>query len=565
MKKTRLILTLFLLPSLAGAAWAGSTDKVLAGLSLEEKVGQLFMIAIDTEIAGRYEPLIRKGRLGSALLRWDRFTGREVREFTAKLREWTDASPGKVPLIFAADHEGGPVFTQRLYGATVFPGNMALAASRNIAWAEEAAFITARELRSLGIQIDFAPVVDANTNPDNPIIGVRSFGEDPDAVADLSAAAIRGYRRGGVLPTAKHFPGHGNTAVNSHFDLPVIPQPLADWERLDLIPFKAAVKSRVPLVMTAHILVPALDPALPVTLSSAALQGFLRRKLGFDGVIVSDSLDMGAISKAYGMPEAAIRSLEAGCDILLVGKGDFPASYEKVLAAVKEGRISMPRIDESVKRILALKEAANLLGPARKPELAFEQVGGPAHQDLAQRIADASVTLLRNDESLLPLHLRESQALVVVMFRNNRFIPEAAGFRDELRRRHQRTQLIELAPQPDAQALDDAAKAARQGDVLVLGTYQIETMDNKSQAEFYGKLRTLGKPTIVVSLMNPYDLRSFPEAKTQLCAYGITPASLRALARIIFGEIKPRGQLPVSIPGFYKRGDGLAGFKAGPP
>jgi beta-N-acetylhexosaminidase len=260
------------------------------------------------------------------------------------------------------------------------------------------------------------------------------------------------------------------------------------------------------------------------------------------------------------MPEAAIRSLEAGCDILLVGRGDFPASYEKVLAAVKEGRISMPRLDESVKRILALKEAADLLGPARESKLAFEQVGGSTHQDLAGRIADASITLLRNDESLLPLQLPKNKTLVVVMFRGSHFSAEMAGFLDELRRRHQRTRLIELAPQPDARTLGDAAKAAGEGDVLLFGTYQIETMDNKSQADFYRKLRTLGKPMIVASLMNPYDLRSFTEAKTRLCTYGITPASLHALARVIFGEITPRGKLPVSIPGSHKRGDGLEGY-----
>lgn len=521
---------------LASAAFAtpsSPVEKILAGLSVEQKVGQLFMIAIDTEIAANYEPQIRAGRLGGVLLRWDRFTGGQVRDFVAKMRDWTDATPGKLPLLFSSDHEGGPLFTQRMYGGTIFPGNMALGAAGSAALAEEAAYDTARELKDLGIQIDFAPVLDVNNNPDNPIIGIRSFGENPAKVAIFGVAAIRGYQRGGVIPAAKHFPGHGNTAVNSHLDLPVIAHSMKEWEKTELVPFRAAIKAGVPMIMTAHIVVPAIDPTLPVTLSSAAIDGFLRKKLGFGGVVVSDSLDMAAIAKTYGMPEAAVRAFEAGCDILLLGKGDFPGSYDRVLASVRQGRVSEKRLDQSVRRILKIKDSSGLL-----------RFGIAAHQDLARRIAEASITLVRNQQSLVPFRLPEDKTLVVLMARHSRYAAEAALFKEELLKRHARTEFIELTPRPDVKAIDEAVEKARGGHVFLLASYQIDTLDSRDQVELYRRLAMLGKPIIIASLMNPYDLKNFPEARTQLCTYGITPASLRALVRVLFGEIKPKGRRP---------------------
>lgn len=529
-------------------------DRLLARLSVEEKVGQLFMIALDTEIAARYEPMIRAGKLGGAFERWDKFTGDESRAFAAQLRTWTDSSPNKVPVLIAADHEGGAAFTQRRYGGVVFPGNMALGAAGSADLARRAAAATARELRSWSVDVDFAPSVDVNNNPGNPIIGLRSFGDDPALVSRLGVAAIEGYLSGGAVPAAKHFPGHGNAATDSHLELPVIAEPLADWEKMELPPFRAAVGAGVPIVMTAHIVLTGLDPSLPVTLSSAALQGVLRRRLGFTGVAVSDALDMNAIAKTYGTPEAALRSFLAGCDILLTGKGDYPGAYERVLAAAKDGTIPRERLDASARRILRVKRRARLFSERKAVE--YDKA---ADEALAARIAERAATLLKND-GVLPLKLRADQKLLVVAARSGRFEGDAALLEAELKRRHANTELIAAPIYPKPDFVEQVAAKASTAAVVVLGTFQLEALSSDKQAALYGRLRTLGKPIVVASLMNPYDLARFPDASAMTASYGVTPASMRALARLLFGEIKPRGRLPVSIPGLFPRGSGLSKY-----
>lgn len=545
-------------PASSPAKAAGIPPEALAArLSPEEKVGQLFLVALDTEIAARYEPWIRSGKLGAGLLRWDRFNGEEVRAFASRMRDWAASSPAKLPFLLATDHEGGPVFTQRLYGATVFPGNMALGATGDPRLAEKAAYASARELRALGLHVDFAPVLDVNSNPDNPIIGVRSFGEDPALVSRLGLSALKGYRRGGILPVVKHFPGHGDTQVDSHLGLPAIAKTLQELELLELAPFRAALKVGAQAVMPAHIVFPALGTGPhPVTLSSAAIEGFLRRELGFSGLIFSDSLDMGAIANSTGVPGAAVLALEAGLDVLLTGKADFPPVYERVLAAVQDGRIPMARLDRSVGRILSAKRALGLFDEKPRAQDAA-LVGHPKHAALSREIAERSVTLLRNADSLLPLSRDDGRNLLVIVARSPRFAAEAQHFFSEISRRHGQAQFLEIPPNPDSSALQAARALANDSDVLILGSFAWGTADFKDQLSLFRQLQDLGKPAVLASLMNPYDLRHFPEARTALCAYGLTRASLEAAARVLFGELKPRGRLPVTIPGFAKRGAGL--------
>ncbi|TPW20430.1 MAG: beta-N-acetylhexosaminidase, partial [Elusimicrobia bacterium] len=254
---------------------------LLLTMSLEQQVGQLFVVTVDTASAARDEDLIRGGLVSGGLLRWDKFTRDELAAFTAWLRE---RSPQGLPYMVFADHEGGPLFTQRSFGATVMPGNMALGAADSEALAAEAAEASACELAALGVHADFAPAVDVNSNAGNPIIGVRSYGEDPARVAALGAAQVRGYLAGGVLPVAKHFPGHGDTAVDSHVGLPVVDRPRASFDAVELPPFKAAIAAGVPMLMPAHVVAPALGAAdVPVTFSRPVLEGVLRGELGFKG------------------------------------------------------------------------------------------------------------------------------------------------------------------------------------------------------------------------------------------------------------------------------------------
>jgi beta-N-acetylhexosaminidase len=545
------LLAVFLAACPAAFAAPSAVDAALAKLTVEEKVGQLFTIAIDTDIAARYEPMIRAGKLGGAILRWDKFTGAEAKALAATLRGWTDSSPGKVPVLLAADHEGGPVFTQRRYGGTIFPGNMALGAARSEKLAYEAALATGRELRSWSIGVDYAPSVDVNNDPENPIIGLRSFGEDPKLVARLGAAAIRGYLKGGVLPAAKHFPGHGDTKVDSHKDLPMVAKPLKEWRDIELPPFAAAVAAGAPMIMTAHIVPAAIDPLLSATLSTAALQGELRGKLGYRGVIVSDSLDMAAIAKTYGTPEAALMAFQAGCDMLLIGKGDYPGAYERLLKAAKEGTFPAKRLNASVRRNLALKR--RLDAAAQAPDFA-------ANQALADRIAREAATLLKNEGGLLPLKPAGGETLAVVVARTARFDEDIKLLEAEIKRRHAKTEFVAVGPRPSPKTIEEVAARISSASVVVFGSFeffQIEPGTFEKQMALYARLKESGKPVVVASLMNPYDLGHYADAPAMTASYGITPAAMRALAMLLFGELEPRGRLPVSVPGLFKRGQGL--------
>ncbi|HEX4048003.1 MAG TPA: glycoside hydrolase family 3 N-terminal domain-containing protein [Elusimicrobiota bacterium] len=547
MRKLRTAPAVLALLLLAPAARAAKVPRP-RDLSVEELVGQTFMIAIDSDIAAAREADVRAGRLGGGMLRWDRFTGDQARAMSEKLHAWSKDSPHRIPFWVSTDHEGGPTFTQRLYGIAPFPGSMALGAAGSAELARGAAEATARELRALGISVTFAPSLDVNSNPRNPIIGLRSYGEDPALVARLGTAALEGYRDGGILAVAKHFPGHGDTSDDSHLGLPVNTKSLADLEKTELVPFRAAIKDGVQAIMPAHMVFPALGapPGRPVTLSSAVIGGFLRGKLGYKGLIFSDSLDMGAISNVYGSSESAVLALLAGNDVLLIGKGDYPSAFAAVVAAVKEGRIPRAQLEASVGRILEAKRRLGLFGsseprPLGEAELARDRA-------LAQKAADEAVTLVRND-GMLPLKLPASRTLSLVLFHTSRYAGEAARFAADVARRHPRTEVFDLPVSPSPAAVAAALTRTRTSAAVVVGTYQYGTPVTAAQTELVHGLIAGPAPVVAVSLMNPYDLAISSRARAAVCAYGMTDSALESAARLLFGELKPRGRLPVSVPG----------------
>jgi beta-N-acetylhexosaminidase len=517
-------------------------------LSVEELVGQTFMIAIDTGIAAAREADVRAGRLGGGMLRWDRFDGDQARAMSETLRAWSESAPHKIPFWVSTDHEGGPTFTQRLYGVAPFPGSMALGAAGSDELARGAARATARELRALGIHITFAPSLDVNSNPANPIIGLRSYGQDPALVERLGLAALRGYRDGGILAVSKHFPGHGDTSDDSHLGLPVSTKTLAELEATELVPFRAAIKDGAEAIMPAHMVFAALGtPAdRPVTLSSAAIEGFLRGTLGFQGLVFTDSLDMGAIVNVYGSSESAVLALLAGNDILLIGKGDYPSSFAAVVAAVESGRIPRARLEASVARILEAKRRLGLFrnGAAPRP-LGAEELA--KDRSLAQRAADEAVTLVRND-GLLPLKLNDAQVLRLVLFHSPRYAVEAARFAAAVGARHKLTEVVDLPVSPSTTAVSETL-ALTPAAAVVVGTYQYGTSTPATQAALVRGLIAGPAPVAAVSLMNPYDLAVSSGARAAICAYGMTDSSLDAAARLLFGELKARGRLPVTAPG----------------
>lgn len=547
----------------------GWIQRFIAHMTLEEKVGQMFMIDVygrtPTDPAYEDENLqsgrgvrnfaeaIERYHVGGFIyFNWNGNIGvpldpQQVQDLSNGLQLLARQQRVPIPLLIATDQEGGIVARVR-QPATEFPGNMALGAARSVELAEEAARITARELRALGINMNLAPVLDVNVNPANPVIGVRSFGEDPDLVARLGAAQVGGYQGAGVIATVKHFPGHGDTDVDSHYGLPIIHHDRATLDRVDLHPFKAAVAAGADAVMTAHIVVPALDGSgLPATLSRPILSGLLREELGFDGVIITDALGMQG-AQVLPPERIPVEAIKAGADILLMPP-DVALAYEAVLDAVRNGEISERRIDESVTRILELKMRRGLFEWNLPDTGDLAGLGAPASRSLAQGIADGSITLLRNEGAVLPL--RPGSRVLVVGPRT----AGSAALAEELQSRGLAVTAVGTGLHPTAAEQEEAARRAMDVDVVVATTYNAPSY--AGQRQLVDQLVATGKPVVVAATRNPYDAAVLPPTPGYLATYGYQPVSLAALARVLVGEVNPSGRLPVTIPGLFDYGAGL--------
>ncbi len=518
----------------------------LAAMSLEEKVGQLFMVFFEgpTLSPGAMELLARRRAGGICLFSR---TGNvsdpaQVARLTAEARRMAsplDQGPG---LFVAVDQEGGPV-ARLTQGCTVMPPAMLLGASGDPENARRAARITAEELTALGINVNLAPVLDVNLNPANPVIGARSFGADPEAVARFGLAALEGYEDGGVMPVAKHFPGHGDTAVDSHAALPTLPHARDRLEAVELAPFRRAVAAGAPAIMTAHLAVPALDPLeRPATFSPPVLG--LLREAGFDGLLFTDSLGMGAVARHMDAPTAALAAFSAGADVLLFGADkdfdprDQDRAMARVLAAAQAGEIPAARLDASVRRILRAKARFDIKGSrGPDPRRAAAACGTAEHRAAAQGLAAAGLTLVRPAPGLLPL---APDAPVLALWPGGdpdlaRALSLAApGMRVRL-----------LAGDPDPEEIAAAVGEAAAAPVVVL----LATRADRSPGQEKLGAALPGEKLVVVSLAEPYDLARFPHAAGLVAAYGRTPCVLEALAAALYGLGPMGGKLPVAVPG----------------
>jgi len=469
----------------------------------------------------------------------------------------------KTPLMVAADFERGA--SMRVEGVTLFPHAMAFGAAGDPALTRYEGEVTAREARALGVQWVFYPVADVNSNPDNPIINIRSFGENPQEVARHVKAYIEGAhseRKNFVLTTAKHFPGHGDTSVDTHMNLATISADRDRLEHVELVPFRAAIEAGVDSIMTAHIAVPALSPPdLPATLSPAILTDLLRKNLGFSGLVVTDALEMGGVAKGYNTGEACVRALEAGADTLLM-PADPDAAIRAVVSAVESGRLSHQRIQTSVVKILSAKERAGL---ATKRLVDLEAIGdvidSPEANDKAQETADRAVTLLRNNENFLPLTAPDRACYVVLA--ENRYSIQGQTFMQEVRKRVKGATALTLDPSMPRTQIDDslgkltscqgyvvaafAQVGANRGSVGLLGDlpHAVETIASR------------GTNVALIALGSPYLLRSFPNLAAYVATFSSVPTSEIAAVKALFGEMQVRGHTPVTIPGLAKYGDGL--------
>lgn len=556
----------------AARAWVNAK---LKHLTVEEKVGQLFVTFAYGDRADTSNPadvaanraaygvdngaqLIDKYKLGGIIyFAWSNNVNNppQIAGLSNGLQRQAMARRTWIPLLITTDQEQGVVFRVGP-PATQFPGNMALGAGRRADAAQTAASIGGKELRAVGINQNYAPVADVNVNALNPVIGVRSFSEVPQLVAGLTAAQVTGYQGSNVAATAKHFPGHGDTNVDSHTGIPIITHTRAQWDTVDKPPFAAAIKRGIDSIMTAHIIVPSLDPSQdPATLSKPIITGILRNELQYDGVIVTDSLGMAGVRDKYGDDRVPVLALQAGVDQLLMPP-KFDLAYNAVLTAVRSGEITAQRINESVFRILLLKYKRGLFKSPYVNEAAVpSKVGTPQHYAAAQAITDKTVTLVKNDAELLPLTASGQQVLVTGAGVTTALAGRIAA-------RGVTADAFETATSPTDATIQAAVTQAQAHDLTVVATNK--AWSNAQQQKLVKALLTTGKPVIVAAVRDPYDVAYFADAPTYLATYSTTAVSLESLTRVLFGQVAPAGKLPVTIlvPGstdtLYPFGHGLS-------
>lgn len=563
--------------------WAQTT---LSSLSLEEKVGQLFMVRLRVEFLrenSEYLLLrdeIRKYHVGSVAMsapRGGHFLHRDLRYETVTLLNGLQAE-SQLPLLVAGDFEQG-VLPPRLFGTTVFPHAMAFGAAGKMEYAEQFGRITAKESRAIGVHWNLFPVADVNSNPANPIIGTRAFGADPQQVGELVAAYIRGARAGGMLTTAKHFPGHGNTATDSHLAVARVNEDLKTLNAVDLPPFRKAIEAGVDAIMTAHVRVPTLDPDPDrvATTSHKVVTELLKGQLGFKGIVVADAMDMAGLSRAYraNPGRAAVDALKAGNDVLTM-PADLGASYEAVVAAVRAGEISEARIDESVLKILRAKA---LLGLENNRFVDVDAVPGlvgiPANLAVGQRISDDAVTLVRNNGKLLPLtawatakvaykqaEVIRNDLLVIVLCDSVR-AEDGRVLAREIRVRRPDAAVVYVDPAVASRESDDVLKAVDLARTVVTAVYIVPSaarsmrlgrkskhpasLPDSTSALLDEILARAREKTVVLAMGSPYLTDDFPAIQNYICTFSNATVSEVSAAKVLFGEIPIHGHMPVIL------------------
>jgi beta-N-acetylhexosaminidase len=580
----------------AGKKWV---EKTLRKMSLEERVGQLFAISLKVQFLNDTDPTfiqlrdnISKYHIGSLVMTVPvdgPYLLKSQPDVAVELLNRLQKS-SKLPLIVSADFERG--VSMRLNGTTVFPHAMAFGAAGKTENAEAFGRITALEARAIGVHWNFFPDADVNSNPANPIINTRSFGEDSEQVGDFVAAYIKGAHEGSMLTTAKHFPGHGDTAADSHLGLAQVTGDRARLAAIELPPFRRAIEASVDAVMVAHVTVPALDPepSRVATTSKVIVDALLKEEMGFKGIVVTDALDMAGLTRLYAndIGRAAVESFEAGNDVLII-PANLDASYRSVLQAVQSGEISRPRLDQSVRKILELKASlglnkARLADPGQLSSL----IAKPENLAVGQRIADEAITLIRDNGKVIPLQSVGTPVAALpyqsVAEVRNRLV--AVIFSEDMRTDSGR--MLErqiLARMPDAHVIyvDQRSAAGMKASVfeavqaaehVIAAVYLIPSagkalrtpegglkntvaMDNAAGSLLTAILDQAASRTVVLAMGNPYVVQDFPAIENYMCAFSNATVSETAAVKAIFGEIPIRGRLPVTIPGVAARGEGL--------
>jgi beta-N-acetylhexosaminidase len=590
-----------------GDRWA---QRTLKKLSLEEKIGQMFMVRVQAQFLDLRNPdyvrlrdQIVKYHLGSVLL-----TVPAEGPFLYKTEPYEAAMlvnqlqrDSKLPLIVAADFERG--LSMRLNGVTIFPHAMAFGAAGKAELAEQFGKIVAREARAVGVEWNFFPVADVNSNPANPIINTRAFGEDPEQVAALEVAYIRGARQEGMLTTAKHFPGHGDTGSDSHLGLAAVNRTRDQIEQVDLPPFRSAISAGVDSIMVAHVTAPALEPdsGKVATTSAAIIGGLLKEELGFKGLVVTDAMEMGALTRLYpqggsaASGQAAVDAVKAGNDMLLL-PSDLEGAYQGLLGAVRSGAISESQINQSVLKVLRAKASIGL-NKAKLVDVNTMSavVARPESLSLAQQVAASAITLTRENGHVLPLkNHRTSGAssayesiehpgypLLCVILTDDVRTENGRQLERELRRRVPDVHILYIDPRFASAMAAEVKNAVSSAEKVLVAVYVVPTAGKAVKQEAGNTVNSVSlaqtpatvlqsvldvgkEKTVVVAFGSPYIAEDFPQIENYLCAYSNVSISEIAAVQAMFGEIAIQGHLPVTIPGFGQRGAGIQKPAIGP-
>lgn len=532
----------------------------LSDLTLDQKIGQLFVCGFHTNIPNKHIiELIEKYHIGGVIyFRRNIGKARQITDLSADLQQIAQRQ-GLPPLLIAIDQEGGMVSRIDQDEMSLIPGNMTLGAVNDLHLTKAASAISARELRTLGINVNFAPCVDVNNNPRNPVIGVRSYSEKPEVVATHGAASIQAIQQEQVAATAKHFPGHGDTEVDSHYGLASVPHNKSRLEEIELLPFRAAIQAGVDIIMSAHVIFPAFEPeSIPATLSRKVLTDLLRTQMGFDGLIVTDCLEMHAIAKHFPIPQATVMAAQAGADLLLVSHTleHQIAAIEAIKEAVQQGHLSEAQIDTSVERILALKAKHQMNAEPYSIKEWTERLEPSTIEPILREIAERSITLVK-DEGQLPLQKNDHVLVIWPQVTRLTEVDEPTGhdisFAQALRCYGIDATQIVIDSRPEPEEIEQVLEQAIQYPKVIFAAYTSSGRLPLGQAELARRLSLLADTALIVaSVRNPYDMNDLPEIKTYLCSYENRKYAVEALAAVIAGEKPALGKLPVSLNDQYR-------------
>lgn len=514
-------------------------------LSLEEQLGQTLVVFVDVDSAELVRPAIEQGKIGGVLIQWGNYSLAETKKLVDKLQTWAANSPHKIPLFISIDYEGGTVYTPITLGFDYLPTNMMLSAARDEEGAATIAYLAGLELRRAGVHINFSPVLDVNSNPHNPIIGVRSFGSDPASVTRMGGALINGFKAADIVSVVKHFPGHGDTSADSHYDVPVVRASYSQLQKIHLAPFEAAVKQGVPGVMTGHILYPALDNKNVATFSRPILQDLLRGTMGFKGLIVTDSLDMKSATSYCTIPGCAVRALESGADMILLGRYIKPVSvFSQVWREVQAKHLE-PAVEDAARKVFDLKKQMGLLDNSRAVPAPIEEA---YHMALA-KISAESVTLVRDRKKLLPFKpaANKKPTVCAVFFAPARFADQLMSFSKPFLQKGWTIRSYNAALTPRKKDSQRAAACAKGADLLIVTSLQWADKTNINQKNAINGLIGENPNTVFISTMSPYDIKNYPEADVVLATYGLNKYVLQTAADIILGNQSAHGVLPVDL------------------